>query len=197
MGVSGRSTQATLPLMTIGAYSWGSLMLVSANRLTLRPVTLVPSELQLNVIVARVAVPNIPPAVAPTTRMSDGPRLALHTPPMRPVQPATETTPLLYDTSIVQEPTPAGGTPLTTSSAVPWLPTPTWIVLTLMVGVPPAEACDANNRHTPMITSNAANIAGGVPQNECVLVSAIATIAANYTSDNAEYEEALQVSVML
>ena len=81
--------------MTIGEYSCGSLMSVSASRLTLSPVTLVPNALQVNVIVANVDVVNIPPAVAPTTRMSDGPRLALQTPPKSPVQSATDTTPLL------------------------------------------------------------------------------------------------------
>ena len=86
---------------------------------------------------------------------------------------------------------PADGTPLTTSSAVPWPPTPTWIVLTLMVGVPPAdgaaEACDVSNRQTPMIINSTAMIAGGVRQRDSFLVSTIATSAANYTSDNAEY----------
>lgn len=86
---------------------------------------------------------------------------------------------------------PADGTPLTTSSAVPWPPTPTWIVLTLMVGVPPAdgaaEACDVSNRQTPMMNSTAAMIAGGVLQKDRVLVFAMATSAANYTSDNVKH----------
>jgi len=60
-------------------------------------------------------------------------------------------------------------------------------VLTLIVGVPPAETCDVSETHTLMITSNAAMAAGGVRQKDCVLVSTMATIAANYTSDNAEY----------
>ena len=85
-------TQLTVPFVTAASMGWGSAGVASASVTMLTLTGLLPSLLQRNVMLARVAFPSSPFALAPASRTESASKAGLQTVPFCSAQPSTSRT---------------------------------------------------------------------------------------------------------